>query len=213
MHSDLFSPTPPPTPSDGTLIFRLEIPGRLPSWNDILGMEQWARYKFKNQLAADFLSALQQSGPDSSMKITCARSTTSTYADTLASYLAMKLERRKLKQSKGKAAKEKPSRSSSKSTKSTQPAPVTLDLDSPFDRSITCNPSPLMPTSPHLSSVPLAGNSNDESLGARGSNPSGVLASTPLFRSETHSGAFYPESAISTPPDQKSLVAPVSAQL
>ena len=35
----------------GRLIFSMTIPGRLPSWNDILGMEQWARYDFKNELA------------------------------------------------------------------------------------------------------------------------------------------------------------------
>ena len=51
--------TGPEKPKPGKLIFSLTVPGRLPSWNDILGMEQWARYKFKNSLAKDFLSNRQ----------------------------------------------------------------------------------------------------------------------------------------------------------
>lgn len=138
MSFDLFSPIAPPTPSDGTLIFRLEIKGRLPSWNEILGMEQWARYKFKNQLADDFSFALRQSGTDSSMKITSARSTMSTYSDTLESYRATKQARRALKRLKGKPPVTKKSASSSKSTSSVPvpapqpPKPPTPD-DNPFE--------------------------------------------------------------------------------
>lgn len=139
-HSELFSLTPAPTSPEGTLLLRLEIPGRLPSWNDILGMEQWARYKFKGELAAAFLSALRASGYGSSMKITCAKNIMSIYADTLASYLAMKQARRELKSRKGKPIVMKKKKSSSKSMKSpsvtpppAKPPPAPALDDSPFD--------------------------------------------------------------------------------
>jgi hypothetical protein len=98
------------------MIFSVEIPGRLPSWNEILGMEQWARYKYKNELAAEFLSGLRHTGTDSSTKIISAKNTTSIYAATLESYLAMKQEKRKLKLAKSKQFAAKKSASSSKSS-------------------------------------------------------------------------------------------------
>lgn len=101
--------------------FVLEIPGRLPSWNDVLGMEQWARYQFKQALADAFLSALRRSAADSSMKITCARSTMLTYADTLASYLAMRREQRKLKSARKRQNRGKASLLESKSSKYGKP--------------------------------------------------------------------------------------------
>jgi len=85
--------------------FRIEIPGKLPSWNDILGMEQWKRYKFKNQLANVFLSVLRHSDETSLTKTTSAKSTTSTYCDTLESYLRTRQEKRRLKSLKKKSAK------------------------------------------------------------------------------------------------------------
>jgi hypothetical protein len=95
-----------PEPPSGKLIFSLEVDGRLPSWNEILGMEQWARYKFKGKLANDFLFALRRSAADSSTKTTCARNTMLTFADTLARFLETKQAARKLKQrSKRLAAK------------------------------------------------------------------------------------------------------------
>lgn len=121
MQFDLFSPIAPPTPSDGTLIFRLEIDGRLPSWNEMLKMEHWARYKFKQDLTAGFLSSLRQSESTSSMRITSARSSMSTYSATLERYLVTRQLRRQSKSAKGKPAATKKSRSSSKSTSS---APV-----------------------------------------------------------------------------------------
>ena len=73
----------PEKPKPGKLIFSLTVPGRLPSWNDILGMEQWARYKFKNSLAKDFLSELRRSERGSLTGTTCAKSTTSIFSATL----------------------------------------------------------------------------------------------------------------------------------
>lgn len=99
-----------PDPTDGQkpvgqLIVDLRIPGKLPSWNDILGMEEWARYKFKRRLADDFLLELRAIAGSSSTKTTCAKSTMSTYADTLASYLAMRQAQRRSKQLKKKLEK------------------------------------------------------------------------------------------------------------
>jgi len=88
-----FDATPPP--AKGELIFSLEVEGRLPSWNEVLGMEQWARYKFKGELAKDFACALRASAADSSTRTTSARNTMLTCADTLERCLATKLAERK----------------------------------------------------------------------------------------------------------------------
>lgn len=128
--SDLFSPTSRPTPSDGTLIFRLEIDGKLPSLNELFGMEHWERKKFKDQLADAFLCALQQSESASSMRITSSQSSTSIYSATLESYRATKLIRRLSKRAKGKPVVTKKSRLSSKSTNCPSPPEIN---DSPFE--------------------------------------------------------------------------------
>ena len=89
-----FEPQPK---KEGELIFSLTIPGRLPSWNELLGMEHWARYKLKEEIQVAFLSALYQSGSDSSMKTTLPKSITLTAAATLESYRKTAQEQRKLK--------------------------------------------------------------------------------------------------------------------
>lgn len=98
------------------LIFSLEVEGRLPSWNEILGMEQWARYKFKGELASAFLSALRLSGAGCSTRITSAKNTTLTYADTLAQYLETKQAARKLRSRNKRLALKNASLCESKST-------------------------------------------------------------------------------------------------
>lgn len=80
----------------------IEIPGRLPSWNDVLGMEQWARYKFKQQLQETFAFALQLSGEDSSTKTTSARNIILTAAATLRSFMTTARQQRELKFAKKK---------------------------------------------------------------------------------------------------------------
>lgn len=97
------------------LVLTLVVPGRLPSWNQILGMEQWARYKFKQDVAADFLSALRATDTGCSTSTTSAKSTLSTYADTLESYLTMRREQRRLKSLSKKSQRPKRNRRSSKS--------------------------------------------------------------------------------------------------
>ena len=75
--------------------FTLRVPGRLPSWNQICGMEHWGRAKLKKDIQAAFLSALRASACDSSTKITSAKNTMSIAADTLASYQATTLAKQK----------------------------------------------------------------------------------------------------------------------
>jgi hypothetical protein len=104
----------PETP--GELLFSLTIPGRLPSWNEILGMEQWARYNHKKELAGAFLCALRATANDSSTKTTSAKSTMLTYADTLERYLATKQAERKSRSAKKKLEAKNLKGSSSKST-------------------------------------------------------------------------------------------------
>jgi len=99
--------SPPPATPPGDLIFRLEVPGRLPSWNTILGMQQWARYKYKQEVARGFLFALQHAAQGSSTRTICARSSLSTFCDTLASYLTMRQEQRKSRLRKKRRAKAK----------------------------------------------------------------------------------------------------------
>lgn len=76
-------------------LFVLEVDGRLPSWNEILGMEHWARDKFKCQLQDAFLSALRVCARDCSTKTTSAKNIMSIAADTLDSYREMVRARRK----------------------------------------------------------------------------------------------------------------------
>lgn len=113
----LFDLTPPPL-DKAKLIFRMELPGRLPSWNDILGMEEWARYQFKKQLAESFMFELRRSARDSSTKTISVRSTLSTCLDTLESYLAMRLGKRKSNAAKKKQSRAQKSLFESKSSKS-----------------------------------------------------------------------------------------------
>lgn len=86
-------------------ILHLEIPGRLPSWNQLLGMNHWQRHKLKADIAKDFLSALRASGNDSSMKTTLQKSSTWIFADTLESYLEMKRIKRASKRASAKPKK------------------------------------------------------------------------------------------------------------
>lgn len=88
-------------------IFHLKIQSRLPSWNTVLALSQWQRIKFKNRIAQDFLFALQACAKDSSMKITCAQSTMSIYAATLAHYLATRRGIAKSKRHSARQAKAK----------------------------------------------------------------------------------------------------------
>lgn len=84
------------------LVADLSIPGKLPSWNDLLGMEHWRRYQFKRELAETFLSALRAIDTASSTKTTSQKSTMLIYADTLESYLQTLQAKRKLKSLKKK---------------------------------------------------------------------------------------------------------------
>ncbi len=100
------------------LLVEFVIPGRVPSWNDILGMETWQRYKYKKELANAFLYELRRIANDCSTETTCASSTWSTYADTLQCYLETAQLRRKLKLARKKLEKESPNLFESKSSKS-----------------------------------------------------------------------------------------------
>lgn len=121
---DLFKTPKPDNGSPGAitgskpqLVFQLEIPGRLPSWNEILGMEHWARYKFKDEIQGAFLCALRATANDCSTMTTSARSTMLTACATLDSYRAMRREQRRLKSAKKKSSPGRRKGSASKSSK------------------------------------------------------------------------------------------------
>jgi hypothetical protein len=111
----------PATSQPGELLFRMEMYGRLPSWNEILGMEQWQRYQFKKEWADRFLSALRQYASDSSIKTISAKSTLSIYVATLESYLETARLRRKLKSFSKKRSRDKESLLESKSSEDKVP--------------------------------------------------------------------------------------------
>lgn len=115
-----FEPQPK---QEGELIFSLTVPGRLPSWNELLGMEHWARYKLKDEIQVAFLSALYQSASDSSTKTTSQKSIMLTAAATLACYRKTARERRELKSASKKLMKGRRKKSRSKSTGSDKPVP------------------------------------------------------------------------------------------
>jgi hypothetical protein len=96
LQGTLFETTPDLPPG----AIRVVIPGRLPSWNEILGMEHWARAKFKSDIQDAFLSELRRSAADSSTKTTCARSIMSIAAATLESYQATQRAKRASRQAK-----------------------------------------------------------------------------------------------------------------
>ncbi len=104
---DLFSPT---ESGASQSLLRIDIPGRLPSWNQILGMEHWSRHKLKSEIQDGFLSALRASASDSSTKTTSVKSIMSIAADTLESYREITRKERASRSAKKKL--EKASRSS-----------------------------------------------------------------------------------------------------
>lgn len=90
----LFAETPPGK-DPPSISFR--VPGRLPSWNQILGLEHWARYQLKERIQVAFASALRASAKDFSMRTTSARNIMWTAADTLDSYRETLRAKRRLK--------------------------------------------------------------------------------------------------------------------
>ena len=87
------------------LVFSLRIPGRLPSWNALLGSGHWQRSKLKSQIQGDFLCALQAAAADCLTRTTSQRNSMSIAAATLESYRAMRLSARVLRSAKKKLEK------------------------------------------------------------------------------------------------------------
>lgn len=114
-------PTANTTSPESEPLFKLTVPGRLASWNEILGMEQWRRYKYKQELADVFLSTLRATANDCSIKTTSVASTLLTCADTLESYLAMRQEQRRLKSLSKRLGRKSQSGQQSKSINSKVP--------------------------------------------------------------------------------------------
>jgi len=112
---------PEPTQKPGKLIFSLTIPGKLPSLNELLGMEHWRRYQFKKELADVFMFALRQYESDCSTKIIRSPSTTLTFSATLACYLEMIRQRRISRSASRKQSLGREKKFASKFTKSEVP--------------------------------------------------------------------------------------------
>jgi hypothetical protein len=98
--ADLFKDQTALGQSSGELLFSLDLPGRLPSWNEILGMQHFSRQSLKSRLLKEFGFALRASAAACSTRTICAPSTLLTAAATLASFEMMRRERRKLRSAK-----------------------------------------------------------------------------------------------------------------
>jgi len=70
----------------------------VPSWNDMLAMQPWARMRRKEEIQCAFLSSLRATASDQSKTTTCAKNSLSIAADTLESYRTTAGEKRKSKQ-------------------------------------------------------------------------------------------------------------------
>lgn len=77
------------------------------SWNQVLQLEHHARSGLKLKIQNAFLSALRACAADSLTRTISARNTSSTAADTLASYQATALAKRKLRQRNARLEKAK----------------------------------------------------------------------------------------------------------
>lgn len=77
------------------------------SWNNILQLQHHARSGLKLKIQNAFLSALRASAADSSTRTISARNMLSIAADTLASYQATALEKRKLRSANARLEKKR----------------------------------------------------------------------------------------------------------
>lgn len=120
----MFSEDSSQTPAGASLLLTLRVPSFksqkgargekketllpiVPSWNDVLQLQPWARQKRKGEILDAFLCALRASAADSSTRTTSARSTLSIAADMLDSYRATALAKRKLRSANARRSKAK----------------------------------------------------------------------------------------------------------
>lgn len=137
--SESCSPEQAQVCSQPTLIVRLKIPNfpsprnargvkkkedapdfllpAVPSWNDLLSLDEWGRKRLKSQIAVAFLSALRAYESDYSMRTTCAGKSSPTFSDTLVAYQVIAQDKRKLRQASARQMKAKKSTPPPKSGK------------------------------------------------------------------------------------------------
>jgi len=97
--------SPMQAPHSSKLILRLEIPGRLPSWNQILGLEHWGRAKLKKKIQDEFISSLYLSANELSIPIICQLSGQQTLSGIATSFATTRLKMSQSKRLKGKRKK------------------------------------------------------------------------------------------------------------
>lgn len=81
----------------------------IPSWNDVLQLEPWARRKRKQEIQQAFLSALLRSADALSTRTTFAKNSFSIAADTLVSSLEIRRQKSELRRANAKLLKAKKS--------------------------------------------------------------------------------------------------------
>ena len=107
MNSNNTNSTSPTRNDAAEPTFFLELPSKLPSWNQVLAMHHWKRKKFKDDLAKEFLCALRASATDCSTKTTFAKNTMLTCADTLERCLTTRRIKSKSRSANAKLRKAK----------------------------------------------------------------------------------------------------------
>lgn len=75
----------------------MEIPGRIPSWNALLGMTHWKRIRAKKEQQENFISALSLGVNDSATRTILASSGCSTVSDIVARLREMSRKKSTLK--------------------------------------------------------------------------------------------------------------------
>lgn len=81
----------------------------IPSWNDVLQLEPWARRKRKQEIQQAFLSALLKSAGALSTRTTFAKNSFSIAAATLVSSLEIRRQKSELRRANAKLQKAKKS--------------------------------------------------------------------------------------------------------
>lgn len=87
---------------------KLVVNAALPSWNSVLAMGFRKRHRLKHAIQDSLLSELLVLGGDSWTRTTCAKNTTSTPADMLASYILTHRKKPTSKSARSRFPKAKP---------------------------------------------------------------------------------------------------------
>lgn len=90
------------SPPGKSLLLRLVVPGRIPSWNQLLGLSHWRRLKLKKAQQQAFISSLHLSENASATRIISRKNGLSIVSDIVALFQEMSRNCSPSKPGKGK---------------------------------------------------------------------------------------------------------------